>query len=114
LNQIEEAEVCAMQTIRSVGVLSAAKIMCAIYGVLGLILLPIFLMAGLVGSPFRGRTGAFGAIGALLLAALFPIFYGAVGFVAGAMGALLYNFFAKRMGGVEVEGHASAILEPHG
>jgi hypothetical protein len=101
-----------MHTIKSVGVLSAAKIMGAVYGVLGLIFLPIFLVAGILGSFSGGRAAAFGAMGALILAVLFPIFYGAVGFVAGAIGALLYNLFARWIGGVEVEVQAPAMLQP--
>ena len=39
-----------MHTIKSVGVLSVAKIMGAIYALIGLIFLPIFLLLGFVGS----------------------------------------------------------------
>ncbi len=43
-----------MRTITSVGVLSVAKIMGAIYAVIGLILLPFFLLASLIGSMAGG------------------------------------------------------------
>src|SRR5205823_12833352 len=32
-----------------------------------------------------------------------PIFYGVLGFVFGAIGAFLYNFMAKWLGGIEVQ-----------
>jgi hypothetical protein len=32
-----------------------------------------------------------------------PLLYGAFGFVGGAIGALLYNLFAKWVGGFELE-----------
>jgi hypothetical protein len=32
-----------------------------------------------------------------------PVFYGAMGFIMGAISALLYNLFAKWVGGIELE-----------
>jgi hypothetical protein len=32
-----------------------------------------------------------------------PIIYGIIGFIGGAIGALLYNLFAGMVGGVEIE-----------
>ena len=32
-----------------------------------------------------------------------PIFYGVIGFVIGALGALVYNIFAGMVGGVEIQ-----------
>lgn len=32
-----------------------------------------------------------------------PIFYGILGFIMGAIGAALYNLFAKWIGGIEVQ-----------
>ena len=32
-----------------------------------------------------------------------PVLYGALGFIGGAIGALLYNLFAKWVGGFELE-----------
>jgi len=34
---------------------------------------------------------------------LFPIFYGIIGFVAGALGAVFYNLIASWVGGVKIE-----------
>lgn len=80
-----------------------AKIMGLVYACIGLILAPFFLLFGMIGSlagqdknPFAGMVG-------VLLALLMPIMYGALGFVAGAVGALLYNLFAKLVGGFELE-----------
>jgi hypothetical protein len=101
-----------MHTIKSVGVISLAKIMGAIYAALGLLFLPIFLVAGIAGSMTGGKFGAFGAVGALFLAILFPILYGALGFVAGAIGALLYNLFANWVGGIELQLQGPAMVQP--
>jgi hypothetical protein len=92
-----------MHIVKSVGVLSVAKIMGAVYAALGLIFMPIFLLAGLAGMIAGGREGALGAVGGVLIAVLFPLLYGAVGFVGGAIGALLYNLFAKWVGGIQLE-----------
>lgn len=92
-----------MHIVKSVGVLSVAKIMGLIYGCMGLLLAPLFLLIGLLGSfagqqktPFAGIFGVFAAL-------LMPIFYGVMGFVTGVIGAFLYNLFSKLVGGFELE-----------
>ncbi|MGA9303785.1 MAG: hypothetical protein WBW31_00135 [Candidatus Sulfotelmatobacter sp.] len=101
-----------MHIIKSVGVLSVAKILGLIYGCMGLIVAPFFLLMGLMGSAFGQQqnsplAGAFGVgfgVGfGIGLAVLAPLLYGAMGFVMGAIGALLYNLFAKWVGGFELE-----------
>ena len=96
-----------MHIVKSFGVMSVAKIMGVLYACLGLLFAPFFLLFGLLGSmagsmagqgnsPFAGIVGVFVAI-------LLPFFYGAVGFIGGAIGALLYNLLSKWVGGFEVE-----------
>ena len=99
-----------MYIVKSVGVLSLGKIMGAIYGILGLLFMPIFLVAGIMSSLTGGKGAAFGAAGALVMAILLPILYGLIGFVAGAVGALLYNLFAKWLGGIELQLQAVPAL----
>lgn len=92
-----------MHIVKSVGVLSVAKIMGLIYGCMGLIAIPVFLLAGLMGSLAGQERNPFaGAVG-VVLAILAPFLYAAMGFVTGAIGALLYNLFAKFVGGFELE-----------
>jgi hypothetical protein len=92
-----------MHVIKSVGVLSVAKIMGLVYGCLGLIFIPFFLLMGLVGTMAGVKEGAIsGAIG-IVFAIFMPVLYGIMGFVMGAIGALLYNLFAKWIGGIEVQ-----------
>jgi hypothetical protein len=91
-----------MHTIKSVGVLSVAKIFGAIYGVMGLIFLPFFLlMSALI--PNRNGQNPFGMIGGLVFGLFAPIFYAVMGFVMGAISAFLYNLLAKWVGGVQVQ-----------
>jgi hypothetical protein len=92
-----------MHVIKSVGVLSVAKMMGLIQACLGVVLIPFFLLIGLAGtlagrqqSPFAGMVG-------LVFAFCMPIFYGVLGFIMGAIGAALYNLFAKWIGGIEVQ-----------
>jgi len=99
-------------TIKSVSVISVAKIMGAIYGALGLLFLPLMVVAGIAGSLAGGKAAALGVMGGLILAILFPIVYAIVGFVAGAIGALLYNLFANWVGGIELQLQAPAMLQP--
>jgi len=92
-----------MHTIKSIGILSCAKINAAVYGALGLLFMPIFLLAALAGAFAGPRNnplaGALGVVFALVM----PVFYAAMGFVTGLLGSLIYNLFAKWLGGIEIE-----------
>jgi len=92
-----------MHIVKSVGVLSVAKIMGLLYGCLGLIFVPFFLLIGLVGSLAGQDKTPFAGIVGVVLAILMPFMYGVLGFIAGAIGSLLYNLLAKLVGGFEVE-----------
>jgi hypothetical protein len=91
--------------IRSVGALSCAKIVGTMYAVLGLIFGALFSVVAVLGGFAAGQEGP-GALGAMFGAAavvVFPICYGALGFVMSLIGAWLYNVFAGMVGGVEVD-----------
>jgi hypothetical protein len=92
-----------MHIVKSVGVMSVAKIMGLIYGCLGLIFAPIFLIIGLMGSALGQEKTPFAGIFGVVFAIFMPLLYGAMGFISGAIGALLYNLFAKWAGGFELE-----------
>jgi hypothetical protein len=82
-----------MQAIQSVGVLSCAKIMGAIYGALGLIFGPIFFLATFLGA----------LAGGVAILIFLPLFYGALGFSMGALSAWAYNIAAKKLGGIQID-----------
>jgi len=92
-----------MQTIKSIGVLSLAKMSAAVNAIFGLLLMPIFLLISLAGAFAGARqrplSGAIGVAFALLM----PVFYGVIGFVSGVIGGLVYNLIAKWLGGIEIE-----------
>src|SRR5262249_17498817 len=92
-----------MHIIKSVGILSVAKMMGLIQGCLGVVLIPFFLLVGLAGSLAGRQESPFAGMVGIVLAFFMPIIYGLLGFIMGAIGAVLYNLFAKWIGGIEVQ-----------
>ena len=92
-----------MQAIKSVGVLSCAKVMGAVYGAMGLLAIPICIVIGLASLATGEKEGAIGAVGMIILGIFAPVFYGAMGFVFGALTAWVYNLMAKWLGGIQIE-----------
>ena len=91
--------------LKSVGVLSAAKIVGLMYAILGLIMglffAAIFSMIPMTDANPDMPTWLapmFGT-GAILI---MPIFYGCMGFVGGAIAAAIYNALSGMMGGLEL------------
>jgi hypothetical protein len=74
-----------------------------IYACLGLLFAPLFLLIGLLGSLAGQQKSPFAGIFGVFFALLMPVLYGVMGFVMGAIGSLLYNLFARLVGGFEVE-----------
>ena len=92
-----------MVKIKKIGVSSAAKIYGMTLGVLGFVFGIFYTMlltafGGLLGTS----TLNLGAMG-LIFPILFPIIYGVLGFVVGALGAVVYNFVASKIGGLEIQ-----------
>lgn len=91
--------------IKRVGVWSVAKMYGALSGAMGLLFGIILGFASMVGvglaegetSPFMGVLFGAGAIVAL------PLFYGVMGVVVGAVGALIYNAVAAVVGGITID-----------
>ena len=91
--------------VKSVGVISVAKMYAAISGSMGLlfgigIALASMVGAGLADGDEMSFLGPIFGVGAAIA---FPIFYACLGFVAGASGAALYNLFAAMVGGVRLD-----------
>jgi len=95
------------KTLKSIAPVQLGKMFAALYGVMSLLIAPVFLMIAL----FGGLAAKEGAAPGILLAVVIGIamavgmiiFYTAAGFVIGAMGALIYNLLAKFLGGIQVE-----------
>ncbi len=96
----------AMKTLKRIDVLSLAKFQGVMMAAVGLLLGGVmymtqaFLMGGFSAeTPEAQILSAFGPVMILV----FPVAYGLMGFVMGAVGAKLYNLIAKLIGGIEVE-----------
>jgi len=91
------------------GVLMAALglIIGIVYALIGGLALGMVGASGGAGGASGGPSGAemagIGLIGGLMAIILIPIFYGVLGFIAGAITALLYNLVAGWTGGIEME-----------
>jgi len=93
-----------MSVVKSVGIFSVGKVMCALYAIVGLIVGGVFSMVSLLGAAasgsHEGLPGAIFGAGAFII---IPLLYGATGLIGGIIIAALYNLIASMIGGVEVE-----------
>lgn len=99
----EAPPLSSKRVLKRIAPLQAGKILAILYGILGLLFLPVFLMIAAFGStlPAQQRVGMM-AMGFGMMIAM-PVFYAVMGFVFGSLGALIYNQVAKWIGGFEVE-----------
>ncbi len=91
-----------MQEIKKFDVFSVSKVFAIIFAIIGLIaglFFAVFSIAAGAIVDFGGFGASFGVLGIII----FPIIYGVMGFVMGAIGALIYNLVAAWIGGVEIE-----------
>ncbi|PYY18596.1 MAG: hypothetical protein DMG60_07825 [Acidobacteria bacterium] len=91
-----------MTKIRTIRVFSAAKVNALLYGILGLLIAPFLVLGpGLAMIGGEKRSAGFG--GVIAVAAIAPIIYALIGFMAGAVMAFIYNAISHSVGGIEVE-----------
>jgi len=81
--------------IRRFGIAQTAKVAGALYGLAGLLLVPVFLLVAMYSPRENGIS-----VG---IALAIPVLYGIVGFVVTAIGCAIYNLVAGWVGGVELE-----------
>ena len=100
-----------MATLKRIGPGSAFKVGMVTYALFGLVIGvcialfslaagPLGKLAGADASPGARALGFGMGIGAIIVA---PIFYGIVGGIGGALGAIIYNLVAGWIGGLEVD-----------
>ena len=94
-----------MATLKRIGPGSAFKIGLALYGFMGLLFGVFFALVSQSGGAFVPPTEAgvfrmFFGVGAIIF---LPIFYGIIGGIFGALGAVIYNLVAGWFGGLEVD-----------
>ena len=101
--------------IRKLGIISVAKIYAVMMFVMSLLIaIPyglFVIVISLVGGVGAGSESAMGGlmvggggvvIGLLLMIGI-PIFYAALGFIGGIIGALVYNILSGIVGGIEID-----------
>jgi hypothetical protein len=70
----------------------------------GLIIIVYSLFgAAMVGGNASFAVGGGGIVFGIVVMIGLPIMYSIMGFIGGALGALLYNLFANYVGGIEIE-----------
>ena len=92
--------------LRSVGGLSAGKLMGLLYAVLGLIFGEFFSLISLAAGAANMPQGGPGLpMAGMVIAAVIvmPIIYGIFGFIGGIISAAMYNLIAGFVGGIEME-----------
>lgn len=102
----------AEMTIRRFGVLSVAKMYGLLMFLFGLIFgviygLILIVFGAAISAMGPGRDAAAGGIGTVAMGVGMmiglPLFYGILGFIMGAIGALIYNVVSGIIGGVKFE-----------
>jgi Ca2+/Na+ antiporter len=91
-----------MRKIKSVGVVSVGKIFGAVNAIFGLVAGCIFTIVTFFLSVTTSQTSFVGMIFGVGAIIFLPIFYGVLGFIFGALFALIYNLVAKWFGGIEI------------
>jgi len=92
-----------MFRLRSIGVLSSAKIFGIVQGAIGILVGFLFLIFAIVGAAIVPAQQKLGMMGMIVIAVLMPVFYGVIGFVMGALWAFVYNLAAQAVGGMELQ-----------
>ena len=97
----------ANMQIKRIGVFSFAKVYAVVMaGIALIIIIPVGLISMIAGAAFSGRDagGAIGGIfGGIFMMVLAQVIYGVLGFIFGALTALIYNVASGFVGGVELE-----------
>ena len=90
--------------IRRIDPLSAGKVLGLIQALIGLVVGLFFSMITVFGMAVGGGEAiAVGLITGLGAVLFLPLSYGIMGFLAGVLGAFLYNAVASMAGGIELE-----------
>ena len=98
--------------IKRIEPLQAGKMLGVLYAGMGLIFIPFFVLAGMLGAFAQHAQHAQNVAGpppGLMAGMMFgfgiflPVFYGVFGFIFGIISAAIYNLVARWIGGIEVE-----------
>mgnify|MGYP003700510479 CR=1 FL=1 len=91
-----------MQTLRHLNALSFAKLQSLIMAMFGLIAGLVYAVGGFLNEWLNNSLNAGTALAFLAIAGM-PLLFAGAGFLAGLLGALLYNLLAGKTGGIKVD-----------
>ncbi len=86
-----------MVQIKSLNSKSLAKVSGLMYLILAVIFSPFILLMA------NAEDKALGLTGSIFVIIFFVLFYGIVGVIGGFLTGVIYNFIAKKFGGIEME-----------
>jgi hypothetical protein len=95
--------------VKSLDPMGLGKTMAAIYGAISLLFIPfvvIMIIVGFAAGPNQKDfpfTGMVGAVIGLALIIILPLIYAFMGFVVGALMAVIYNLVSRWIGGIIME-----------
>ena len=92
-----------MFRLRSIGVLSSAKIFAVVQAAIGILVGFLFLIFGIFGAAIAPSKSQYGMVFIVVMSVLMPVIYGVLGFVMGAVWAFVYNLTAQAIGGLELQ-----------
>jgi len=101
------------KNLTNIAPIKAGVVLGILYGLLGCIVVPFLMIAGVAAANAARESGQvmpFGfifGVGALFL----PLIYAAMGFVIGLIAAAVYNLVAKWTGGLEIT-LTDAVAQP--
>lgn len=84
------------------------RILAVLYLVIGIIVAPIMMIAALV-TP---ETNPAGRAGGLMAAFLMPFLYAVIGLFAGVIGAVMYNWIVRFLGGIPLTFDPESVEPP--
>jgi|HubBroStandDraft_5_1064220.scaffolds.fasta_scaffold723721_2 hypothetical protein len=91
------------RTIKSFNPLQLGKMLAVMYGAMGLIFCPFFLLFSLFAPHSQGAHVPAVFLLGTGFALMLPVIYACMGFIGGVVSGFIYNLIAKWIGGIEVE-----------
>ena len=101
-----------MFRLQSMGVMSVARTMAVIQGAISLVFAPIMIIGALAGAFVGQGAERLSSLLLVGLAVLLPLVYAGMGFLMGAVMAVVYHLVAGKFGGIEM--HLSPAPLIHG
>jgi hypothetical protein len=92
-----------IRRLKHIGPLQLGKMAAGLYGAMGLLLAPVFLIMSALSANLPADQRGMIALMGVSFSLAAPFLYAAIGFIIGVFGAAIYNLVAKWIGGIEVE-----------